>query len=224
MRFCSTRTCLMVMPRDSRLVRKNHILISILVILGNSGVNEKNTALDAGADSYLTEPFDRCELMADLGAIMRRTFGYSSATILVSNLVVDLSRNYPKAGETWLELTAKEFRIIEFLALRRGAVLSIDALLNHLYGDIDDRETNIILAFICKLRRKLAENGAKGLCVEEVWRQGYIRREPPFIWCCKKWASVHPLFIEAVPAPSNSSLVWTGLAHSLTTTQSVSVF
>ena len=83
-----------------RLVRKNHILISILVILGNSGINEKITALDAGADSYLTKPFDRCELMADLGAIMRRTLGHSSATILVGNLVVDLNRNYPKAGET----------------------------------------------------------------------------------------------------------------------------
>lgn len=142
---------------------------------------------------------------------------------LVCHLVVGLSHNYPKAGEIRLKLTAKEFWIIGFLALRKGAVLSIDAFSNHLCGAIDERETKIIDAFICNRRRKLAESGAKGPCVDEVWRQGYIRREPAIIWCCKKWASRHPLFVEAVPAPSNSSPVWTGLAHSLTTTPSLSI-
>ena len=82
--------------RLARLVRKNHILVPILVISGNSGIDEKITALGAGADGYLTKPFDRYELMANLDAIMRRTHGHGSATILVGNLVVDLSRNYAK--------------------------------------------------------------------------------------------------------------------------------
>ena len=163
--------------RLARLVRKNHILVPILVISGNSGIDEKITALGAGADGYLTKPFDRYELMANLDAIMRRTHGHGSATISVGNLVVDLSRNYAKVGETRLELTAKEFRIIEFLALRKGAVLSKDAFLNHLYGGIDEPEPKIIDVFICKLRRKLVENGAEGLSVDTVWGQGYILRE-----------------------------------------------
>lgn len=163
--------------RLARLVRKNHILVPILVISGNSGIDEKITALGAGADGYLTKQFDRYELMANLDAIMRRTHGHGSATISVSNLVVDLSHNYAKVGETRLELTAKEFRIIEFLALRKGAVLSKDAFLNHLYGGIDEPEPKIIDVFICKLRRKLVENGAEGLSVDTVWGQGYILRE-----------------------------------------------
>jgi len=163
--------------RLARLVRKNHILVPILVISGNSGIDEKITALGAGADGYLTKPFDRYELMANLDAIMRRTHGHGSATISVGNLVVDLSRNHAKVGETRLELTAKEFRIIEFLALRKGAVLSKDAFLNHLYGGIDEPEPKIIDVFICKLRRKLVENGAEGLSVDTVWGQGYILRE-----------------------------------------------
>jgi len=163
--------------RLARLVRKNHILVPILVISGNSGIDEKITALGAGADGYLTKPFDRYELMANLDAIMRRTHGHSSTTISVENLVVDLSRNHAKVGETRLELTAKEFRIIEFLALRKGAVLSKDAFLNHLYGGIDEPEPKIIDVFICKLRRKLVENGAEGLSVDTVWGQGYILRE-----------------------------------------------
>ena len=149
-----------------------------MVITGNSGSDEKITALGTGADGYLTkQPFDRYELMANLDAIMRRAHGHGSATISVGNLVVDLSRNCAKVGETRLELTAKEFRIIEFLALRKGAVLSKDAFLNHLHVGIDEPEPKIIDVFICKLRRKLVENGAEGLSVDMVWGQGYILRE-----------------------------------------------
>ncbi len=163
--------------RLAQLVRKNHILVPILVISANSGIDEKITALGAGADDYLTKPFDRYELMANLDAIMRRTHGHGSATISVGNLVVDLSRNYAKDGETRLEHTGKEFRIIEFMALRKGAFLSKDAFLNHLYGGIDEPKPKIINIFICKLRRKLVENGDEGLSVDTVWGQGYILRE-----------------------------------------------
>ena len=113
---------------------------------------------------YLTKPFDRYELMANLDAIMRQSHGHGAATISVGNLVVDLSRNYAKAGETRLELTAEEFQINEFLALRKGAVLSKNAFLNHLYGGIDEPEPKIIDVFMCKLRRKLADAGASGVC------------------------------------------------------------
>jgi two-component system, cell cycle response regulator CtrA len=148
-----------------------------LVIFGNGSIDEKITALGAGADGYLTKPFDRYELMANLDAIMRRTHSHGSATISVGNLVVDLSRNYAKAGGTRLELTAEEFQIIEFLALRKGAVLSKNAFLNHLYGCIDEPDPRIIDVFICKLRHKLVENGAEGLSVDTVWGRGYILRE-----------------------------------------------
>ncbi len=153
------------------------MLVPILVISGNSGIDEKITALGAGADGYLTKPFDRYELMANLDAIMRRTHCHGSATISVGNLIVDLSWNYAKVGEKRLDLTAKEFRIIEFLAFRKGAVLSKGAFLNHLYGGIDEPEPKIIDVFICKLRRKLVDNGAEGLNIDTVWGQGYKLRE-----------------------------------------------
>ena len=91
--------------------------------------------------------------------------------------MVDLSRNYSKIGDARLDLTAKEFRIIEFLALRKGAVLSKDAFLNHLYGGIDEPEPKIIDVFMCKLRRKLADAGATGVVIDTIWGQGYILRE-----------------------------------------------
>ena len=148
-----------------------------MVIYGNSSIDEKITALGAGADGYLAKLFDRYELMANIDAIMRRTHGHGSATISIGNLVVDLSRNYAKAGETRLELTAKKFQVIEFLALRKGAVLRKNAFLNHLYGCIDEPKPQIVDVFICKLRHKLVENGAEGLSVDKVWGQDYIFRE-----------------------------------------------
>ena len=108
---------------------------------------------------------------------MRRTHGHGSATISVGNLIFDLSRNYAKVGEKRIDLTAKEFLIIEFLALRKGAVLSKDAFLSHLYGGIDEPEPKIIDVFTCKLRRKLVDNGAEGLNIDTVWGQGYTSRE-----------------------------------------------
>jgi two-component system cell cycle response regulator CtrA len=163
--------------RLARLIRKNHMPAPILVVSGNSGINDKITSLGAGANGYLTKPFDRYELVANLDAIIRRTHGHSSATVNVGNVMVDLSRNYAKIGDARLDPTAKEFRIIEFLASRKGAVLSKDAFLNHLYGGIDEPEPKIIDVFMCKLRRKLADAGASGVVINTIWGQGDTLRK-----------------------------------------------
>ena len=79
--------------RLALLIRKNHMPVPISVISGNSGIDDKITAIGASADGHLTKPFDRYELVANLEANIRRTHGHSSATVNVGNLIVDLSRN-----------------------------------------------------------------------------------------------------------------------------------
>ena len=159
------------------LIRKNHMPEPILVVSVNSGIVDKITALGAGADGYLTKPFDHYELVANLEAITQWTHGHSSATVNVGNFIVDLIRNYPKIGDTKLDLNAKEFRIIEFLALRKGAVLSKDVFMNHLYGGIDEPEPKIIDVLMCKLCRKISNAGASGVVSDTIWGQGYILSE-----------------------------------------------
>ena len=154
------------------LIRKNHMPEPILVVSVNSGIVDKITALGAGADGYLTKPFDHYELLANLEAITQWTHGHSSATVNVGNLIIGLSLNFAKIGDTGFDLTAKEFRIIEFLALRKGAVLSKDALLNHPYVGIDEPEPKINNVFMCKLRRKIADAGASGVAIDTIWGQG----------------------------------------------------
>ena len=142
--------------RLARLIRKNHMPLPILVVSGNASTDDKIAALGAGADGYLTKPFDRFELLANLDAIIRRTHCHSSATVSVGNLEVDLNRH---------------------MALRKGSVLSKTAFLSHLYGGMDEPEPKIIDVFICKLRRKLELAGARGMSIDTVWGQGYILRE-----------------------------------------------
>ncbi len=164
--------------RLARLIRKNHMPVPILVVSGNASTDDKIAALGAGADGYLTKPFDRFELLANLDAIIRRTHGHSSATVSAGNLEVDLNRHLALVEGESLPLTGKEFRIVEFLALRKGSVLSKTAFLSQLYS-IDEAEPDqkIIDVFICKLRRKLEIAGARGVSIDTVWGQGYILRE-----------------------------------------------
>ena len=163
--------------RLARLIRKNHMPVPILVVSGNASTDDKIAALGAGADGYLTKPFDRFELLANLDAIIRRTHGHSSATVSAGNLEVDLNRHLALIDGEALSLTGKEFRIVEFLALRKGSVLSKTSFLSHLYGGMDEPEPKIIDVFICKLRRKLEMAGARGVSIDTVWGQGYILRE-----------------------------------------------
>lgn len=152
----------------ARLIRKNHLPLPILVVSGNTGIDDKIKASVAGADRYLTKPFDRFELLANLVAIVRRTHGHSSATVSVGNLEVDLNRHLALIDGVQVPLTTKEFRIVEFLALRKGSVLSKTAFLSHLYGGLDEPEPKIIDVFVYKLRRKLELAGATGVSIDTV--------------------------------------------------------
>ena len=152
----------------ARLIRKNHLPVPILVVSGNTGIDDKIKASVAGADRYLTKPFDRFELLVNLDAIIRRTHGHSSATVSVGNLEVDPNRHLALIDGVQVPLTTKEFRIVEFLALRKGSVLSKTAFLSHLYGGLDEPEPKIIDVFVYKLRRKLELAGATGVSIDTV--------------------------------------------------------
>ena len=163
--------------RLARLIRKNHFPLPILVVSANASIDDKINALGAGADGYLTKPSDGFELLANLDAIVRRIHGHSSATVSVGNLEVDLNRHLALSNGVQEPLAAKKFRIVEFLALRKGLVLSNTAFLSLLYGGLDEQEPKIINIFMCKLRRKLELAGATGVNIDTVWVQGYSLRE-----------------------------------------------
>ena len=169
--------------RLARLIRARlKSQVPILIVSGKNTVDDRITALGAGADGYLTKPFDRYELMAHLEAIMRRTNGHAASQIEVGNLRIDFARNMVSVEGKPVSLTRKEYQILHLLAMRKGTVLNKDAFLNHLYGGVDEPESKIIDVFVCKLRRKLQKVGLSGTQIETIWGQGYVLRnldEPP---------------------------------------------
>ena len=152
--------------------------IPIVVVSARSHEQDKVAALDAGADDYLTKPFDKSELLARIQAVVRRSKGHSNSVIRTGNVEVNLDTQTVTVGTKTLHLTGKEYGIMELLSLRKGSTLNKDQFLNHLYGGIDEPELKIIDVFICKLRKKLEKASGGKNYIETVWGRGYVLRDP----------------------------------------------
>lgn len=158
-------------------LRRSQINTSVLVVSGRASVTDKVVALRSGADGYLTKPFDRQELIANLTAIIRRANGHSDSRIVTGPIIVDLTKHEVMVGKKRLNLTAKEYHILELLSLRKGSTLGKSHFLSHLYGGIDEPESKIIDVFICKLRKKLCDLTGGEDYIHTVWGQGYVLRD-----------------------------------------------
>ncbi len=158
-----------------RRMRNARIDIPILILSGLSRPNAKVKGFGLGADDFITKPFDKTELLARIQAVVRRSKGYSRPVLTIGPLKLNLDSREVSVKEVPVHLTAKEYAILELLALRKDIVLSKETFLNHLYGGLDEPEMKIIDVFICKLRKKLAAAGADDL-IGTVWGRGYILR------------------------------------------------
>lgn len=161
-----------------RSLRAARINTPVLVLSGCSRPEASIESFALGADDVLAKPFDPAELLARVQAIIRRAKGFSASTLSVGPLTLCLHSHEVKVNGTPLNLTTKEYAVLELLVLRRGLVLTKQAFLDHLYGGMDEPEMKIIDVFICNLRKKMAKAGASGL-IETVWGRGYILRMVP---------------------------------------------
>ncbi len=133
-------------------------------------------AFAIGADDFITKPYDVAECVARMQAVVRRSKGFSQSMLQIGELQLSLeSRSVSVAGRP-VHLTGKEYAILELLVMRKGMVLTKEVFLNHLYGGMDEPEVKIIDVFICKLRKKLADAGARSV-IGTVWGRGYTVRD-----------------------------------------------
>ena len=161
-----------------RRLRAIQVTTPVLILSGLSDIDDKIKGLGFGADDYITKPFNKDELIARIRAVVRRAKGHPQSEIKIGRLIVNLTTQIATVDGEPLRLTGREYAIIELLAMRKGATLSKEIFLNHLYGGMEEPEFKIIDVFICKLRKKLADALGGANYIETIWGRGYVLREP----------------------------------------------
>ena len=136
-------------------IRKQGNNIPILILTARGRWQDKVEGLDAGADDYLVKPFHYEEMMARIRVLIRRASGWSDSRIVCSPVSLDTATQRTYIDERELDLTAFEYKVLEYLMMHAGEVISKSVLTEHLYDDEEDRDSNVIEVFIRRLRQKL---------------------------------------------------------------------
>lgn len=143
-----------------RELRSNHSSVPVLMLTARDAVEDRVEGLDSGADDYLPKPFDFEELLARVRALLRRKPALYPEVITVGNLSVDTrARRVTRAGQT-IDVTAKEYALLEYLARRAGEVVSRADISDHVWDESYDPFSKVIEVFIQRLRRKVDEGHA----------------------------------------------------------------
>jgi two-component system OmpR family response regulator len=130
----------------------------VLILTARDALADKVMGLNLGADDYLTKPFDLDELVARLGALIRRASHHPSPLVRVGDVEIDLAAHVVKKRGRPVDLAVKEYAIFELLALHRGKLVTRTMIYEHVYGEDDDTLSNVVDVYVCNLRKKLGDN------------------------------------------------------------------
>jgi DNA-binding response OmpR family regulator len=157
-------------------IRKAGQRTPVLVVTARDDKESVVALLNAGADDYLTKPFDLGELLARAKALIRRGKGQPSPVLSVGDLELNTVNRSVQRGGRAITLTAMEYRVLEYLAHRPRAVVSKTELLEHLYDYNWEKFSNVIEVYVSGLRRKLNDGSAKQL-IHTLRGQGYVLQD-----------------------------------------------
>jgi two-component system response regulator PhoP len=150
----------------------------ILILTARDAWQDKVEGLESGADDYLTKPFHVAELMARINALLRRAAGHGSPTIGFNQIEIDTVSQAVTSHGTSINLTAHEYRILEYLMLHAGKVVSKTELTEHVYDQDFDRDSNVVEVLVGRIRKKLDPHG-QHKPIETLRGRGYrFLREP----------------------------------------------
>jgi len=138
-----------------RNVREKGKTYPILILTARDRWEDKVDGLEAGADDYVVKPFHVEEVIARVNALLRRTGGWATSTMTAGPVSLDMSRQELKVNDASIELTSYEYKIIEYLMVRTGQVISKTELTERLYDQDFERDSNVIEVFIGRLRKKM---------------------------------------------------------------------
>ena len=147
--------------------------VPILILTARDALESRVEGLDAGADDYLAKPFQTEELIARLRALIRRASGNASSELMAGDVRVDTrSGKVTLAGEP-VKLTAQEYKLLSYLLHHKGKVVSRTELIEHIYDQDFDRDSNTIEVFVTRIRKKLGQD-----IITTIRGLGYSLEEP----------------------------------------------
>ena len=155
-----------------RQLRNDGRQFPILILTARDRWQDKVEGLEAGGDDYLVKPFHMEELQARISALLRRAVGWTKPTQEFGVLHLDMSSQKVLVANQDIELTAYEYRVLEYLILHAGKVISKTELTEHIYDQDFDRDSNVIEVFVGRLRRKLDPKNEYGI-IETLRGRGY---------------------------------------------------
>jgi two-component system OmpR family response regulator len=138
--------------------RRGSVTTPVLILTARGAWSEKVSGFDAGADDYLTKPFHTEELLARLRALVRRAAGHSSPNLTCGGLRLDPRAARASVNGEPLRLTSLEYRLLHYLMLHQGRVINRTELVEHLYDQDFDRDSNTIEVFVGRLRKKIGSD------------------------------------------------------------------
>jgi DNA-binding response OmpR family regulator len=148
-------------------------LVHVLILSARDTVEDRVLGLETGADDYLIKPFSFDELLARIQALIRRKYGIKTNTVILGDLTIDINgQMVSRSGQT-IDLSPREYYLLEFLALQRGRVVSRTEIEEHIYDERVEPMSNVVDSAICSLRKKIDKPSGKSI-IKTRRGHGYI--------------------------------------------------
>ncbi|HIX52445.1 MAG TPA: response regulator transcription factor [Candidatus Lachnoclostridium stercoripullorum] len=159
-----------------RAVRKKGLDLPIMFLTARDSIADRVTGLDTGADDYLIKPFDFDELLARIRSMTRKRSSHTSSVLTVGNLTLDTGSHTARRGDRVIDLSAREYAILEYLCMNPGIVLSREKIENHIWNYDYSGGTNVVDVYISYLRKKI-DGGCDKKLIRTVWGAGWMIKE-----------------------------------------------
>ena len=159
-------------------LRAKGMTTPVLILTARDDTLDIIDGLETGSDDYMVKPFDMRELMARCKALVRRSYGQAAALIEIGDISVNTARHQVTFRGKSVRLSAMEYRLLEYLAMRAGQVVSKADITEHLYSSYSENFSNVVEVYISSVRKKLG-SGPNREVIHTLRNQGYVLGELP---------------------------------------------
>lgn len=158
-------------------LRTRGMTTPVLILTARDDTHDIIDGLETGSDDYMVKPFDMRELIARCKALVRRSYGRAATVIEIGDISVNTTKHQVMVRGRMIQLSAMEYRLLEYLAMRANEVVSKADITEHLYSSYSENFSNVVEVYISSLRKKLG-SGPNREVIHTLRNQGYVLRDP----------------------------------------------